>query len=137
MSRIVTIALLLLLSGCFGFVHDEVLVGRYRLVAVDGRDQMQMCWSIGDHGDCLGEGLPPAMLFAAGFNEKYVVAAVHPSGPQGPTTWYFYVVRDPLNENNKVWVRHDTKGPFSESEYEAERTRLDLPPFTRIFHDLK
>jgi hypothetical protein len=135
--RIVTIVSLLLLTGCdFGFLRDEILVGRYRLVAVDIKEQMMMCWSL-DDGSCVGDGLPGNTLFAAGFNDKYIVAAVHPESNKD-VTQFFYVVRDPRTENEYLGIPYKgIKGPLSESEFETERSRLDLPAFSRVFKDLQ
>ena len=127
-------ASLLLLSGCIFAAHDEVLVGRYKLVAIDIREDMAMCWSL-DGGGCVGDGLPGPTLFAAGFNDKYIVAAVHP-GSRKDVTQFFYVVRDPQNED-KLLPQHTIKGPLSQSEFEVERSRLSLPGFTRTFSKLK
>jgi hypothetical protein len=136
LARVAAIGSLLLLSGC-GFIHDERLVGRYRLVAVDDRADMSLCWSL-DSGDCVGDGLPGPTVFAAGFDDKYIVAAVHPHLSQRGITQFFYVARDPANENKDSGLPYrGIKGPFSQVEYAAESTRLRLPPFTRIFDDLK
>ncbi len=137
MLRITSLICFLLLSGC-GFVQDEVLVGRYRLVAVDIDEDMSLCWSLED-GNCVGDGLPGPTLFAAGFDDKYVVAAVHPRPKfETPTnrdvTQFFYVVRG--NESN-AFPNHEIKGPFDEAAFEAEKARLGLPTFPRVFRGLK
>ena len=130
MTRLIVIASLLLLSGC-GFVHDEILVARYKLVAADLKNDMSLCWSL-DSGNCVGDGLPGPTVFAAGFNDKYIVVSTHPDISNRGITQFFYVVRDRPNENKDTGLpRLGIKGPFSQIEYEAERTRLDLPAFTR------
>jgi len=129
----------LFLSGCgFGFVHDETLVGRYKLVAVDTDEQMSLCWSL-DSGNCVGDGLPGPTVFAAGFDDKYVVAAVHPHESNRSITQYFYVIRDKRNEDSDdSGLSHSRiRGPFSPKDYEIEKARLKLPEFTRIIESLR
>ena len=136
LTRIAFISFPLFLSGC-GFVHEETLVARYKLVAVDIQQDMSLCWSL-DSGDCVGDGLPGPTVFAAGYDDKYVVAAVHPDQADKKVTQFFYVVRDPRNENTNLGLRYaEIKGPFSESQYETEKSRLRLPDFSRTFAQLK
>jgi len=129
------------MAGCTpfsNFVHDEILIGPYRLVAVDGEEDMALCWSISD-GSCLGDGLPGPTVFAAGYDSRYLVAAVHPSEfPQAPDrsiTHYYYVIRS--SDENQRLPYSGIKGPFNEAAYNAEKTRLRLPEFTRVFDNLR
>lgn len=127
----------LLISGCFGFAHDEVFVGPYRLVAVDADEDMSICFSLAD-GSCVGDGLPGPTVFAAGFDDKYLVAAVHPPGAEGgpdrSTTHYYYIVR---SSTSGTLPRNGTVGPLNEAQFTGETTRLHLPNFTRTFNHLK
>ena len=91
MTRVASVFCTLLLSGC-GFVHDEKLVARYQLVAVDANNEMSLCWHL-DNGNCVGDGLGGPTLFAAGYNDKFVVEAVHPESNRSRTV-YYYILRD-------------------------------------------
>ena len=126
-----------LLSAC-GFVYDERLAGPYRLVATDVREQMMVCVDIGG-GDCVGDGLPGPTIFAAGADARYLVMARHPSTdigrPDRSVTEYYYVVRGPDEPPRDL--RAHVVGPLSRAEFEQARGTLRLPPFTRIFDDLK
>ena len=64
----------LCLVSC-GFVHDEHLVGPYRLVAVDSLDDMGICYDLGS-GNCLGR--ITETVFAAGWDTLFIVAKRHP-----------------------------------------------------------
>jgi len=98
---------------------------------------MSLCWSL-DSGDCVGDGLPGPTVFAAGFNDKYVVAAVHPDPSRKSITQFFYVIRNPATENKQNGLPYrGIKGPFTQAEYAAESASLHLPSFTRVFEDLK
>jgi hypothetical protein len=123
----------LLLAGAaafvlsLGFVHDEVLVGPYRLVAVDIDRDMAICWSL-PGGGCVGDGLPGPTVFAAGFNDDYLVAAAYPDR-------YYYVVRSP--GDSRFPTEDEIVGPLTPAQFEQEKQRLNLPEFSRVFENLK
>ncbi|HXC56001.1 MAG TPA: hypothetical protein VNU97_11955 [Rhizomicrobium sp.] len=139
LARLVAVACVLAISGC-GFVDDETLVGPYKLVAVDVREDMSLCWQSLDGKVC--EGIVGPTLFAAGFNDDYVVAAVHPSvfpkPPNKSVTQYYYVIRDRRNEGKDFGPPpKNVKGPFNARDYATERARLHLPDLVHVFDDLK
>jgi len=128
---------LLCVAGC-GFVHDEVLDGPYRLVAVDISDQMMLCRSVGKTGDC-SEGLRGPTVFQAGSNSQYIVFARHPcQWPEAPNrsiTEFYYILRQANEWDATKPV--SVIGPFNELEYQQEKRRLQLPEFSRVFSNLK
>lgn len=124
-----------------GFVHDEVLDGPYRLVAVDTEEDMIVCLTFrGDTNSCIGDGLPEPAVFAAGANARHVVIARHPraslSRPDRAITEYYYVVRTP-DEGERGLPAKNVKGPFDRQSFEEEKRKLNLPNFSRVFKDLK
>jgi hypothetical protein len=133
--RWASLACLLCLAGC-GFVHDEVLDGPYRLVAVDINEDMMLCRSFGAQGDCADE--VGSTVFQAGANSQYIVAARHPrQWPEHSNrsiSEFYYIVRQ-ANEGDSARVL--VRGPFSELEFQQEKRRLQLPEFSRVFDDLK
>jgi len=139
--RCIVFASLFCLAGCGwqDFVHDEVLVEPYRLVAVDTFDDMSLCRSIDKSGACVGDGLPGPTVFQAGVNSRYIVLARHPcelGGPPDRSVTEFYVIAlsakdwQPGDQRN---TKFPVMGPFNEIEYQREKTRLQLPEFTRVF----
>jgi hypothetical protein len=137
------LAALTCLAGCgpeSGFARDIALDGPYRLVAVDVVEDVSLCRSVNKdrHGDCVGDGLPGATVFQAGFNNKYVVVARHPfheNSINRSIYEYYYITRsdDEWNIVKPVPVH----GPLNETDYAKEKTRLTLPDFSIVFHDLK
>ena len=129
---------LLCVAGC-GFVTDEVLDGPYRLVAVDVREDMALCRSIGTKGDCSGDGLPGPTVFQAGANSQYLALARHPSrrneAPDRSVTEFYYISRQADERDALKSV--SVMGPFNELEYQQEKRKLQLPEFSRVFADLK
>jgi hypothetical protein len=136
--RWASLAGLLCVAGC-GFVADEVLDGPYRLVAVDVREDMSLCRSIGTEGDCSGDGLPGPTVFQAGANSQYIVLARHPrlrnDAPDRSVTEFYYILR--LADERNTGKRVPVMGPFTELEYQQEKSRLQLPEFSKVFRDLK
>jgi len=131
----VAVLLTLLVGGC-GFEYDETLVARYRLVAVDVKDEMMLCWGL-DSGSCEG-AFPRGTTYAAGFDDKYVVAIVHPDERDRQVSQYFYILRDHRTENSDDGFPYrGVRGPFTAAEFAREKSRLHLPGFTRVFDDLK
>ena len=138
-KRWTSLAILLCIGGCFGFLRDEVLDGPYRLVAVDSPEDMAVCRSFGNNGDCVVDGLPGPTVFQAGWNAKYIVAAVHPrqwpDKPNRSITEFYYIVRqaDEWNAARPVPVI----GPLNEVEYQQDKRKLQRPEFNRVFDDLR
>lgn len=135
------VPLLVACSPFSGFVHDEVLDGPYRLVAVDVDEDMGVCLTSDiAAGNCVGDGLPGATVFAAGADANYVVVARHPrkwpSPPDRDVTEYYYVERTP-DEAKRGVPAENVKGPFSARQFEQERRRLGLPEFSRVFDQLR
>ena len=137
--RWATLAGLLCVAGCLGFVHDEVLVGPYRLVAVDVSEDMSLCRSLGTDGHCVGDGLPEPTIFQAGWNAEYIVLARHPrrwpEAANRSITEFYYIVHQANDWD--VLTRVSLIGPLNELEYEQHKKRLQLPEFSRVFRDLK
>jgi hypothetical protein len=141
-TRLVPTATALWLSAgaawASGFAHDELLVGPYRLVAIDTDDDMSICWSL-PSGDCVGDGLPGPTVFAAGYDDSYLVAAVHPRLLPSPANRgvidYYYVLRSA--GDTRFPVESEIKGPLTLAEFEREKDRLNLPDFSRVFEALK
>lgn len=139
---VLAIGLAVGLSSCifeaFGFAHDQKLVGPYRLVAVDGREEMALCRSL-EGGDCLGHGLPGRTVFAAGADDRYVVIARHPSAFGEPlnkaVTEYYVVERSP--DEADLRFRPEVLGPFDQAEFDERVSQLSLPEFTIVFDDLR
>ncbi|MFN3387548.1 MAG: hypothetical protein ACK40O_01350 [Allosphingosinicella sp.] len=133
----------LLLVGC-GSAYDEPLDSPYRLVAADTMEQMMICSSVPeDDSVCEGIGLPFGTVFAAGANERYLVAAIRrpqvelgpPSSRRGPEE-YYYIVRTP-DEGQRGLPQKNIVGPHTAEEFERVRRELNLPGFSHQFAELR
>jgi hypothetical protein len=132
MRRVLIILLApLLLTGCFTsvFALDEKIVGPWRLMETDTAQDRAICRSD------VGEGCETAidaMVYAAGWDSRYIVAARHPlietGRPDMAKSEYYYIPRSP-DESKPTW-RAVIQGPFSEAQFKSETVRLKLPPLT-------
>ena len=134
----------LALAACLPFaspVHDEALVGPYRLFAADADEQMSICRSVPGSDDCFGDGLPGPTIFAAGGDDRYLVAARHPYGAfddqsmNRGVTEYYYIERLP-GDGGAGTANDRTIGPLTGRQFLHARAKLGLPPFTRLFDEL-
>lgn len=130
------------IAGCVpsGFLHDERLDGPWRLVAIDAREDMILCRRLsGSH--CVGDRLHGPTVYAAGIDHRFVVYARHPATfpdpPRRDVSEYYYVIRTRADDEPGGLRPENVKGPFNEAAFEAERRRLDLPAFSRVFEDLR
>jgi hypothetical protein len=149
--RLAPSVLALMLSACFPLaasdvIHNEMLTGPYRLHAIDTMESMAILWEI-PRGGLVGDGLPGPTVFQAGFDERYLVAAVHPQycgpfdtgctrhGMNREVTEYWYVIRSP-DESERL-PYDGIKGPFTAQQFAAEKARLRLPGFNVRFEELE
>ncbi len=105
-----------------------------------------MVWDI-PGGGLVGDGLPGPTVFAAGYDARYLVAAVHPEyckpGENGCTkfgmnplvTQYWYVTRQ-SDERQKLPYK-GINGPFGAEQFASEKHRLHLPEFSIRFRELE
>jgi len=126
------------MPGGWGFVHDQELVGPYKLVAVDVREQMVLCRAL-EGGNCAGDNLPEPTIFAAGGDDRFVVLARHPTAVgerMNRGVAEFYYLERSASETDPRF-RAEVLGPFDRDQFEAEKRRLGLPAFSVVFEDLE
>ncbi len=125
-----TLMSVLLVSGC-GFVHDEHIIGPYRLIAVDVDDQMSISYDLGD-GSAVGR--IDETVFAFGFDQRFIVAKQHPNGDRSVTN-FFYL--DMTKDSKYAEPKDSVTGPLTEKQFESEAARLNLPKFSRTLTALE
>jgi len=121
----------LCLTGCWGFAHDELIAGPYRLIAVDLDEQMSVSYAL-HNGNAVGR--INEMVFSAGANKEYIVAQRHPKGDR-TITEYYYIIR--ALDSEYADPSKSVRGPFTKQEFESEKTELKLPEFTIEITSLK
>ena len=125
--RIVVVTLLMLvLAACSKWSIDtKWRSGAFRLIAIDTISQMTLI-----HEDSPMSLVEPT-VFAVGADAKHIVLKQHPSSDSGTkfdrsVTNYFVVSRD-----------KSVQGPLTKEQFDALSTSLSLPPFTKVFDELR
>jgi len=119
-----------LLYGC-GFVHDETLVGPYRLNAVDTSSQMSVAYDLGN-GSAIGR--ISETVFAVGWDSRYIVAKQHPNNNRAVTNFYYLeIAKDSAYADPSASVT----GPLTAQEFAAKQAELKLPSFSRTIKSLE
>ncbi len=121
-----------LLTGCFGFVYDERIEGKYRLIAVDVMDQLRVCFEHGAAGDCVG--LTGDYLYQIGHNDRFILSKHHRTGvdkhgdpaPDKSASVYYIIEMDHTLVN--AWdAEKKAYGPFTEEEFARKKADLGVP----------
>lgn len=126
--------LLLSLPGCSDTLHQWPIDGPFYIGYIEDPRETRVMRCFPD-GGCAGDELPDPVVYAAGADARYVVAARHPNGDRSKTE-YYYVLRTPPDE--KGYGLHKTLfGPFDAQTFEVEKRRLNLPEFTTILDEYR
>jgi hypothetical protein len=114
--------LLISMLGCggFGLAYEKDLVGKYAVWATDIEEQAAVVKKTSSSG---AAGVVPPMVFAYGWNNKFIIAKQHPIVDNSPfivdiaiTNWFIVEVK-----SEKI------HGPLSEQEYIELRQKLGVP----------
>lgn len=118
------------LSGC-GLVHNEKIIGPYRLSAIDIDRQMSVCYELAS-GGCVGR--IDETVFAVGADARYIVAKQHPLDDRATTNYFILVI---ANDSELADPSKSVIGPLSEAAYRDQVQLLGLPAFTRTMASLQ
>ena len=103
----------ILACGGIGFAYQKKLSGKYSLIACDTLEQMAISEGPSDGGYTW---VIPATVFAAGWDEEFIIAKRHPPGDMTVTNFYILRVSDgKLSEL------------IDEPAFDAEREKLEVP----------
>lgn len=113
------------------FVHDELLTGNYRLIAVDVSEQMSVCYSLNKGG---AVGRINETVYSVGWDNRYIVAKQHPKNDRTKTNFFYLeMAKDSMYAEPSTSV----KGPLTAQEFTSKQSELKLPNFTRTIKDLE
>ena len=129
-SSIIPLLFCLLITGC-GFVHDEHIIGSYRLIAVDTGSQSSISYDLGN-GSSVGR--INKTVFAYGFDQRYIVAKQHPDGRKSITNYFYLNMK---KDSKYAEPSASVTGPLTQKEFEAQALKLKLPKFTRTLKNLQ
>ena len=124
--------LLLIMQSC-GFVYERHLTGNYYLIAVDTKEDMDVCYH--QKNDSPYTGITGASVYAVGYDDNFILVKAYrafkdsmgislPRYDKGTTEYYII----PVNNTQKAWEAQENKfGAFSKKDFEVKRKELGVP----------
>ena len=122
------------IQGC-GFVYQRHLTGNYYLIAVDTKEDMDVCYHRQNDDDAPYTGITGASVYAVGYDDNFILVKAYRAfkdsmGISLPrydkdTTEYYII---PVNNTQKAWEAQENKfGAFSKKDFEVKRKELGVP----------
>ncbi len=121
-----------LIQGC-GFVYQRHLTGNYYLIAVDTKDDMDVCYHP-QRDDAPYTGITGAGVHAAGYDDDFILVKAYralkdstgmPSQRYDRTTSEYYII--PVNNTQEAWeAQENIFGPFGKKDFEDKRKELGV-----------
>jgi hypothetical protein len=111
--------LVLATLGCggFGLAYEKNLTGSYAVWATDTNSQAAIVKKDEDPNSSSATTVIDSMIFAYGWNKKFIIAKQHPD-PEDPSITNWFILE----------ISTDTvHGPLSESAFNALRQQLQIP----------
>jgi hypothetical protein len=124
--------LLPLMQSC-GFVYEQHLTGNYYLIAVDTKDDMDVCYHR-QKDDALYTGITGASVYAVGYDDDFILVKAYRALRDSmgislqrydKNTTEYYII--PVNNTQEAWEAQENKfGAFSEKDFEVKRKELGV-----------
>lgn len=118
-TSIFAFLLLLHIFSC-GFAYEKQVTGKYYIVGVDTKDDLDLSYKLGSGGYV---GRAPGQLKQFGFNQKFLVAKTQESNSGKPSYYIIDMTKDSelaLEETFRI-------GPLTEKEYNLTwREKLNI-----------
>ena len=131
------------IQGC-GFVYQRHLTGNYYLIAVDTKEDMDVCYHQQNDDDAPYTGITGASVYAVGYDNDFILVKAYRAlrdsiGISLPrydkNTTEYYII--PVNNTQEAWEAQENKlGAFSKKDFEVKRKELgatDDINFKRIY----
>ena len=118
--------LLLIMQSC-GFVYERHLTGNYYLIAVDTKEDMDVCYHQKNDSPYTGiTGREPVFMqwdmMIILFLSRHIVLLRR----YDKDTIEYYII--PVNNTQKAWEAQENKfGAFSKKDFEVKRKELGVP----------
>ncbi|HET9058268.1 MAG TPA: hypothetical protein VFN30_15595 [Chitinophagaceae bacterium] len=130
---LICLVIIFSLCGCNGFVREELVVGRYYLVAVDVPQDLDLSYKLED-GSYIG--VVRETVFAVGFNDKYIIVKQHPFNNRAITNYYIV----PIYKENILSPEKGVSRALTLEQFNEKRKELRIPDevaFTKEIEELK
>ena len=124
--------LLPLMQRC-GFVYKQHLTGNYYLIAVDTKDDMDVCYHR-QTDDALYIGITGASVYAVGYDDDFILVKAYRALRDSmdislqrydKNTTEYYII--PVNNTQEAWEAQENKfRAFSKKDFEVKRKELGV-----------
>ena len=124
--------LLPLMQSC-GFVYKQHLTGNYYLIAVDTKDDMDVCYHR-QTDDALYIGITGASVYAVGYDDDFILVKAYRALRDSmdislqrydKNTTEYYII--PVNNTQEAWEAQENKfRAFSKKDFEVKRRKLGV-----------
>ena len=124
--------LLPLMQSC-GFVYKQHLTGNYYLIAVDTKDDMDVCYHR-QTDDELYIGITGASVYAVGYDDDFILVKAYRALRDSmdislqrydKNTTEYYII--PVNNTQEAWEAQENKfRAFSKKDFEVKRKELGV-----------
>ena len=121
------------IQGC-GFVYQRHLTGNYYLIAVDTKEDMDVCYHRQNDDDAPYTGITGASVYAVGYDNDFILVKAYRAlrdsiGISLPrydkNTTEYYII--PVNNTQEAWEAQENKlGAFSKKDFEVKRKELGV-----------
>jgi hypothetical protein len=137
--------ILLMFTGCSGLAIKEKITDNCYFVAADDEEGCGLSYHEARWSDFLGGvnyvTLIDATVFAAGYNDDYMIVKQHPRtfpNPPDKKVTNYYIL--PLKQGMDWETKNGLIGPLTSEEFTAKRKELGIPDeikFTKVLKDLE
>ena len=127
-----------------GFVYERHLTGNYYLIAVDTKEDMDVCYHQQNDDDAPYTGITGASVYAVGYDNDFILVKAYRAlrilvkayralrdsiGISLPrydkNTTEYYII--PVNNTQEAWEAQENKfGAFSKKDFEVKRKELGV-----------
>lgn len=124
--------LLPLMQSC-GFVYKQHLTANYYLIAVDTKDDMDVCYHR-QTDDALYIGITGASVYAVGYDDDFILVKAYRALRDSmdislqrydKNTTEYYII--PVNNTQEAWEAQENKfRAFSKKDFEVKRRELGV-----------
>lgn len=134
MKTVISLLILffLFMQSC-GFVYEYHLTGNYYLIAVDTKEDMDVCYH--QHkDDAPYVGITEASVYAVGYDDDFILIKAYRALKDSmgvsfqrydKNTTEYYII--PVNNTQEVWDAQKNKfGPLNKKEFEIKRKELGV-----------
>lgn len=116
-----------------GFVYKQHLTGNYYLIAVDTKDDMDVCYHR-QTDDALYIGITGASVYAVGYDDDFILVKAYRALRDSmdislqrydKNTTEYYII--PVNNTQEAWEAQENKfRAFSKKDFEVKRKELGV-----------